>query len=563
MRVRIPLMIQDPATARHKGMESLYENVFVEEDFFLDGPITKRVAVLDFCQKSGELLKGARFSPPKKGRVLGSYEVNGKDIYSPGFIQVNVFATVWKTINMFEKDEVLGRPIKWAFPAQQLLVVPRAGEMANAYYERDSHSIQFFFFPHPDNSQKTIYTSLSRDIVAHETGHAILDGIVPHLYDAITPQALALHESIADLTALLMAFTSNKLPLIVLPVTGGSIKKPNAFSSIADQFGNAFKRDGRPLRELNNKKTLNRKDEKNLVDRYKPHDLSKVLSGALYKVMVKIYEDLWKRNSGGKKSKEFKAAFPSLGTAAKQFKRMVFRALDYLPPGDISFADYGRAIIAADQAYFSGDKKTREWICEEFIKRHMVEGKKSLEVKTNFPNQALKDIDPQTLVESDWAAYEFANKNRDLLFMPSDVSFRVHPRLDVTRNLRVPPVEYRECIFKVSWVEKESNNLGLRYPDSRQVTVGTTLVIDWKSRKIISLLTSNREERKSEWEEQRDDRDKMLHRLSEKGLLQMGQKANGFDGKPLQSVIKAEVRNGFLQVHSAGRMLHMREEYDE
>jgi hypothetical protein len=563
MRVRIPLMIQDPATARHKGMESLYENVFVEEDFFLDGPITKRVAVLDFCPKNGELLKGARFSPPKKGRVLGSYEVNGKDIYSPGFIQVNVFATVWKTINMFEKDEVLGRPITWAFPAQQLLVVPRAGEMANAYYERDSHSIQFFFFPHPDNSPKTIYTSLSRDIVAHETGHAILDGIVPHLFDAITPQALALHESIADLTALLMSFSSNKLPLLVLPITGGSIKKPNAFSSIADQFGDAFRRDGRPLRELNNKKTLNRKDEKNRVDRYEPHDLSKVLSGALYKVMVKIYEDLWRRNSGGKNSKVFKEAFPSLGTAAKQFKRMVFRALDYLPPGDISFADYGRAIIAADQAYFSGDKRTREWICKEFVKRHMVEGRESLEVETNFPKQVLKDIDPQTLVESDWAAYEFANKNRDLLFIPPDVSFRVHPRLDVTRNLYIPPIEHRECIFKLSWIEKESNNLGLRYPDSRYVTVGTTLVIDWKNRKVRSLLTSNRKERIREQEEQRDDRDKMLHRLSEKGLLQMGQKANGFDGKPLQSVIKAEVRNGLLQIHGAGRMLHIREEYDE
>ena len=66
MKVRIPLMIQDPATDRYKRMESLYENVFVEEDFFLDGPVTKRVAVLDFCPETGKLLKGARFAPRRK-----------------------------------------------------------------------------------------------------------------------------------------------------------------------------------------------------------------------------------------------------------------------------------------------------------------------------------------------------------------------------------------------------------------------------------------------------------------------------------------------------------------
>jgi hypothetical protein len=138
MRVLVPLMIQDPSTARYKGMKDIYERVYIDEDYFLDGPVTRRIAVLDFCPQSGELLKGVPFCPPKRGRVTGSYNV-GENIYSPGFIQVNVFTTVWKTINMFEKHEILGRPITWAFPAEQLLLVPRAGEMANAYYERDSH----------------------------------------------------------------------------------------------------------------------------------------------------------------------------------------------------------------------------------------------------------------------------------------------------------------------------------------------------------------------------------------------------------------------------------------
>lgn len=565
MLVKIPLMIQDPATARYKGMEKLSEPVKIEEDYFLDGPITRRIAVLDFCPESGELLKGARFVPPNPGKKTGKYEIDDEnDFYSPGFIQLNVFAAVWKTIYMFERQEVLGRPVSWAFPAEQLLVVPRAGEMANAYYERDSHSIQFFFFPHSkdNDGQKPIFTSLSRDIVAHETGHAILDGIVPHLYDAITPQALALHESIADLTALLMSLTSNKLTKFVVGERKDFISKPNAFSSIADEIGEAL--ETRPLRVLKNAKTLNSKDtsvdrygQPNYVGRHEPHKLSEVLSGALYEVLVEIYKELWRQ-----KSREFKKTFLCLGSAAKQFKRMVFRALDYLPPGDISFADYGRAIIASDQAFFPKDERTRKWIRDEFKKRHMVNEPNALKVEKNYTNHDLTDIDLQKLVESDWAAYEFADKNRNLLSIPKDASIKVHPRLDVKRHLYKDKVEYRDCIFKVSWVEEEKNTLGSRYPGSHRFTVGTTLVIDWKNHTIRSLLTSKRKDGDIEADEQKQDRDKLLHHLCEKGLLQLGKNADGFDGNPLNSVIKGEVRNGILQVQNTGRMLHLREEYE-
>ena len=178
------------------------------------------------------------------------------NVHAPDFNQISVFGTVLKTISMFEEEDTLGRPLTWAFDAPQLLVVPRAGEWANAFYERESHSLQFFYFHPETNPSQTVHTSLSHDIVAHETGHAILDGILPDLYHAISPQSLALHEAVADLTALVMAFRCRTLCQMVLDQTGGSIEHSEAFSGIAEEFGTARDPRGRPifLRNLLNRR---------------------------------------------------------------------------------------------------------------------------------------------------------------------------------------------------------------------------------------------------------------------------------------------------------------------
>ena len=156
---------------------------------FGDGPTTSRVVVEDFDPLTGKPLAGAEFVPPGPKRKMGRYRLSD-DIYSPEFIQASVLGTVVKTMRLFSDKSALGRPVKWAFDHPQLRVLPRAGEGANAFYERESRSLQFYYFRNPNNPAQTVYTSLSRDVVAHETGHAIIDGIAPALYDAITPQSL-------------------------------------------------------------------------------------------------------------------------------------------------------------------------------------------------------------------------------------------------------------------------------------------------------------------------------------------------------------------------------------
>ncbi len=545
MKVRLPIMVQDQAIAQQKGMR-LTEGCTLEgERFFLDGPVTERLAVLDFDAQTGALAQGTRFDPKE-----ATYDVNPDAVESPDFLRTNAFATVLKTMYMFEEDDTLGRPLSWGFDGPQLLVVPVAGEWANAFYEREARCLQFFYFTSKEG--RRIYTSLSHDIVSHETGHAILDGIAPDLYHAITPQSLALHEGVADLVALVMALRSDTLRKTVLDQTGGSIENITAFSAVAEEFGEA---QGKPggLRQFVNQKTLDPNDTENLVDVAEPHELCQVLTGALYSIMVKIHEALKERFAKEDGTTPFSASGKALFVGAESFKRIIFRALDYLPPGEISFADYGRAIIASDHASHPDSKQGREWLRAEFVRRCMAPSVEALEVEEPFDDPAVEKIDLETLVDSDWAAYEFANRNRKLLRIPPRVPLRVRPRLDTSKTyyyrggIKKP---IRECIFKVSWDVIEPNPEGSWFPDNRQITVGTTLAIDWESKQVRARLTS-------QWEEQRDDRDKMLKKLDDAGVLVPAELAVTPEGKPLRCAIKAETSGDLMRVKGTARMLHI------
>ena len=572
MKVKLPLLIQDQLTAQIKGMPPVEYLSNHHEDFFLDGPVTKRVAILNFDPETGALTPGVPFRQPENGEAAGYVIKNQNDLNSVDFNQVSVFATVLNTMYMFEEPDTLGRPLTWAFDGPQLLVIPRAGEWANAFYERETHSLQFFYFQPESDPDKPVYTSLSHDIVCHETGHAILDGIAPDLYNCISPQALALHEAVADLVALILALRIRTLRDAVLDQTGGDLKGRTAFSKVAEEFGRASDSGSDALRSLFNKRTLNPKDRSkdefglpNRVARNEPHDLSEVLSGAFYSVLIKIFEETKKKKDSNGNPYNLNKA---LWVAAERLKRMIFRALDYLPPGEVSFADYGRAIIAADQASHPNEKKERQWICEEFVKRYMVTGEGALKVETNFEAPELAEVDLQTLVDSEWAAYEFANKNRKLLGIPEGVHFRVRPRLDATKTyIRGPQQqdEIRELIFKVSWDYKEPNHLGEFFPAERQITVGTTLAIEWLTKTVRAIVTSDFSERpsrggrkrKADREQQRIDRDLMMEHLLDEGVLELADQTRGPDGKQRTSLVSAETMGNLMRVRGAARMLHI------
>lgn len=576
MKVRIPVLVKDPAVAQWKDVEPVESFLINDdaEDIFLDGPVTRRVAVLDFAPGDGRLVAGARFVPPADPDGEGRYDLpQGLALDDAAFMQVSTFGGVYKTLSMFEEPDTLGRRIRWAFPGQQLLVVPRAGEWANAFYERESHSLQFFYVS-SDAGNRTVYTCHSQDIIAHETAHAVIDGVAPDLYHATSPQSLAIHEAIADLATLILAFRSRKLAARVLERTQGSIESPSAFTTIAEQFAGALRHGDHGLRNLSNQRTMNDAD----LDRSEPHALSEVLSGALYRVMVRIYEELrqsapdnWRgaiaeraELLAWRKSDDPLAQVPAgfdgqspgraLFIASERFKRTVLRALDYLPPGEVDFADFARALLASDEASHPDSGAQREFLIEEFVRRGIVKSPHELDVDTNLVILAVSTVDLEELVRSDWLAYKFANEQRELLGIPPGLPFEVRPRLDLTKKYYhrgQEPLFVRECLFKVCWQETEACNAGAGLPTRRRVVRGTTLAIDWDTQKVRAVVAARG------GDEIRHSRDAFIRRLVDNDVLRLGTQALGPDGRPLRGVVLGDVVDGTLRLRATARALHL------
>lgn len=562
------ITVDKTVLARRKGVRKTQKwrrNDWQEP--LLDGPVGRRVAVVDIDPKTGALAPGAVFERPAKGRA--HFDTDASEL---ALMQVSVFTTVLRVLDLFEEAEALGRRVKWAFSGEQLLVVPRAGEWANAFYDRESRSLQFFFFTPdadadlPKKKRRTIYTSLSPDIVAHEAGHAVLDAIAPDLYDAVTPQALAMHEAIADLIAAFFTFEINHLREQVMKATGGDLAKANELGWIAEEFGSELESGGAHyLRSLYTSAHLDQKrGGEDFISSVEPHDLSVVLSGAIFQVLIDECHLQRTKIAKAEKKTEFSASGKALYKAASFVRRMLFRGLDYLPPGDASFADLGRAMVAADAAGFPDpkDERLRQALRKEFKKRGVIAEESELDAMATLSPDPFADIDIDALVASDWVAYQFVDKNAAAFCLPKDASFEVRPRLETEKSYyRQGKNEVeREIILKVSWTEAEDyrNRRGL--PSQRRLRRGTTFVIDPGAKRIKLRLSSTPRARPNGAEAEvalARSRDLFIDTLVEEGVLAPVEGADAHAVRRL-GLVPAEAVAGALRIRGLGRTLHLR-----
>jgi hypothetical protein len=154
----------------------------------------------------------------------------------------------------------------------------------NAYYSRYEKALKFFSFNKPNTPPGTqiIYTCRSLDIVAHETGHAILDGLQPGWLGLNnSPQAGGLHESFGDLTAIFLTLSQMDQVEAIIAQTKSNLHDKTFLSDLAEEFGLVL---GRPngLRNADNDLKLSQVGNE-------VHAISQVFTGAIYDILADIF----------------------------------------------------------------------------------------------------------------------------------------------------------------------------------------------------------------------------------------------------------------------------------
>jgi hypothetical protein len=115
---------------------------------------------------------------------------------SLGFHAWMTYGIIMKTLSRFEF--ALGRRISWAFEGHRIQVSPHAFADANAFYSDRAQGLFFGHFPSLDG-KRTVFTCMSHEVVAHETTHALLDGLRERYTAPSSPQQAGFHEAFADI----------------------------------------------------------------------------------------------------------------------------------------------------------------------------------------------------------------------------------------------------------------------------------------------------------------------------------------------------------------------------
>jgi hypothetical protein len=254
------------------------------------------------------------------------------------FDAVHTFAIVRMTLTMYQRGAA-GAILPWQWNtggnADPLSVFPHAGVTQNAFYSRNDKALKFFFFD-TGTPPQTVFTCRSLDIVAHETGHAILDAMKPGwLLANNPPQTGGLHESFGDLTAIFLALNQLDLCEALIAQTKANLHAKNFLSDLAEQFGLAL---GRPngLRNADNNLKLSEVGTE-------VHAISQVFTGGMFDVLADMFAN--------DRNPDLKDDAAVLHDVAAYLASVLIRGLQQAPNTAATYADVVNkmlAIITAD-----------------------------------------------------------------------------------------------------------------------------------------------------------------------------------------------------------------------
>jgi hypothetical protein len=366
----------------HQINEIIYQVPWEEikaEDGVLSG---EYIEIVDYDPTVDKFYKSIDFNDPL---VLAEHGLDPSES-DPRFHQQMIYAVVMTTIKNFER--ALGRKVIWSSrrlnfdPANgkneyeqyvdKLRIYPHALREANAYYSPQKKALLFGYFHSNPADQadqmpgSLVFTCLSHDIIAHETTHAILDGLQKNYNEPTNPDVLAFHEAFADIVSLFQHFSFPDVLKHQIARTRGDLSRQNLLGELAQQFGVAIGHYGSlrdaigGINEETGEWEPKIPDPNDYSQVLEPHARGSILVAAVFEAFLAIYErrvaDLYRIASNGTGVLPQGELHPDLvnrlakeaAKTASHILNICIRAIDYCPPVDITFGDYLRALVTAD-----------------------------------------------------------------------------------------------------------------------------------------------------------------------------------------------------------------------
>jgi hypothetical protein len=348
------------------------------------GPVGSRVRVVDYDGVADRYLAPVDLEDPAI-LMAGGLDPSETD---PRFHQQMVYAVTQRVLENF--DRALGRRME--FKDRPLLLVPHAFPGTNAFYDPHLRAVLFGHFPadleDPGENipGQPIFTCLSHDIIAHEVTHALVHRLRRYSLEATNEDVLAFHEGFADIVAIFQHFTFPSVLREAIRRSAGDLRSAEELAALAAQFGHATGR-GNALRSA-----IDHPDPTLYLTTSEPHERGSILVGAVFDGFFNTYqrkvEDLLRLGAVFDGDATRAEMHPALvdrlaqiaAESAQTTLTMCIRAFEYLPPLDITFGDFLRALITADRDLLAEDgAEQRRMMIDAFRRRGIYpEGARSL-----------------------------------------------------------------------------------------------------------------------------------------------------------------------------------------
>ena len=365
---KLTILAQDPSV--RVGGKVLRAIVEVPAEELAPGPWGYRVHVVDYDSSTGSLYRPVKYQPLKEGRDGDPFAdaTDAQLLASPNFHAQNVYAIAMRILARFEF--ALGRRVSWAFYGHQIKVAPHAFADANAFYSERDQALMFGYFP---GRKRMVFCCLSHDIVAHETTHALLDGLRERYTDPSSPEQAAFHEGFADVVALLSVFALPNIVKTIIDLNSPDVNpsqiarkavtvpalRQSLLLGLAKEMGQELpSMRGNALRR--SAKLTPSRDYIKDPEFTEPHRRGEIFVAAIMNTFLTVWAK--RLESLGQVAPGYldrDRVVEEGSTIADYLLTMVIRALDYAPPTDLQFCDFLSAVLTSDKEINPNDSRYR------------------------------------------------------------------------------------------------------------------------------------------------------------------------------------------------------------